>query len=220
MCYLKYLGEIMERIQLIKKPVEAEPLLTSMCKKQRHTPFITFALTSIIISGQLVIAAPITSAWSCGAWTKDKKNSCVEIQICTRSVCGTKGTISNCRNETKTSKSTDQDCTPTPTKPKARTLGKDSMSFSGIQKIKKATAGRTTPKIRPEIRNNFDEADAIFGKRTSLNKKKKGKKTVRPTSILILPTGVEKIPAAGGPIPIPYPNITTTEEDKKPVQEK
>jgi len=60
------------------------------------------------------------------------------------------------------------------------------------------------------IRNNFDEADALFGKRTGLNKKKKVERLekVRQSDAL-------KTPVPGGPIPVPYPNITNKKKSNK-----
>jgi hypothetical protein len=87
-----------------------------------------------------------------------------------------------------------------------------------VQKIIEPTAERTKPKTSPEIKNNFDEADALFGKRTAFNKKKKAKKPARSASIL--PKDFEKTPTPASPIPIPYPNIAITREKKKPVNEK
>jgi len=161
----------MKALYSIKTLAELESLITS-CKKQHRAPIITLALMTILISSKLAIAVPVTSAWSCGAWTKDKNNSCVEIQTCTRSICDTKGKVTNCRNETKTSKSTEQDCTPAPVKPKARNQGKGSMTLDGAQKMKQPTPAAPVPIPYP-VKKRFDEADALFGKRTKLDKKAK-----------------------------------------------
>jgi len=119
-----------------------EATLTTPARKNQHrVSIITLAISTLLISCQLAIAAPATSAWSCGAWTTDSTNSCVEIQTCTRSICDTKGTVSNCRNETKTSKSTDPDCTPAASQSNARNLGKKAVSFEGNQKIKAPAPG-------------------------------------------------------------------------------
>lgn len=157
----------MKTTKLLRNLSEGEPSITVVYKKQLLTPFIAFALLTILISSQFAIAAPVTSAWSCGAWTKDKNNSCVEIQTCTRSICDTKGKVTNCRNETKTSKSTDPDCTPAPTKAKARTQGKASNILGGVQKIKQPSPATPVPIPYPVINKRFDEADAMFGKRTN-----------------------------------------------------
>lgn len=147
-------------------------------KKQYRVPVIKLALSTILISSQFAIAAPVSSKWSCGAWVKDKNNSCVEIQTCTRSICNTKGKLTNCRTETKTSKSTDQDCTPTPIKPSTRIPGEDSISVGVVQKIKKPVV-RPKPVPNPAINKYFDEADALFGKRTNVNQKKKDKQPLK-----------------------------------------
>ena len=83
-----------------------------------------------------------------------------------------------------------------------------------VQKVIAPVAKVAVPKTSPEIKNSFDEADALFGKRTAFSKKKKGKKPVS-----VLPTGLDKTPTPSGPVPIPYPNIVITAEEKKPVKE-
>lgn len=115
----------------------------ALIKTQHMALFIPFVLTAFLVNSPLVAAAPVTSAWSCGAWVKNKNNSCIEIQKCTRSICDTKGSMTNCRNETKTTTSTDPDCTPA--KPNARTLGKSSISSSGAQKTKMPTLIQPIP---------------------------------------------------------------------------
>jgi hypothetical protein len=155
----------------IKALAKIEALMISVCRKQHRAPSIGFTLMTILISSQSAIAAPVTSDWSCGAWTKDENNSCVEIQTCTRSICDTKGKVTNCRNETKTSKSTDLDCTPAPVKPKARTQGRASITLDGVQKLKQPSPPTPVPIPYPIINKRFDEADALFGKRTEIKKK-------------------------------------------------
>jgi len=219
----------MKAILLIKKLDEAGLFITSarekhtaVCikdiyrltiKKQYRAPIIKFSLSTILFSSQFAIAAPVTSKWSCDAWVKDNNNSCVEIQTCTRSICNTKGKLANCRTETKTSKSTDLDCTPAPVKPSTRILGKGSMSLGVVQKIKKPVA-RPIPVLNPVINKRFDEADALFGKRTNVSGKKR-----QATAKIAFPN-VVKTPVPAGPMPIPYPNIDNKPKEKKPLKLK
>ena len=133
----------MKTTNLLQNLNDDEFSITAAPVKQHHTFFIGLAFTTLIVSSQLAAAVPV--AWSCGAWTKSPTNSCVETQKCTRTVCDTKGSISNCRNETKTNTSTDLDCTPAPTKPKSRTLGENSMSLEQKLKIKKSSPAGPIP---------------------------------------------------------------------------
>lgn len=70
-------------------------------------------------------------------------------------------------------------------------------------------ADKLAPKAKnriPVIRNNFDEADALFGKRSGLNKKKKVERLEK-----IRRSGTLKKPLPGGPVPVPYP-VTTNKK--------
>lgn len=71
-------------------------------------------------------------------------------------------------------------------------------------------ADKLAPKAKkriPVIRNNFEEADALFGTRTDLNKKKNVRwlEKIRRSDAI-------KTPLPAGPVPVPYPVITIKEK--------
>jgi len=159
----------MKTISLIKIIPKVESLI-KLFKMHNSASIIALALATTIMNSQAAIAASATSKWTCGAWTKDKNNSCVEIQTCTRSICNTIGKITDCRKETKTSKSTNLDCTPAPVKPKVRTFGKGSMSLGGTQKLKRPPVSMPIPIPYPGINKRFNRPDGLVGKRKNIKK--------------------------------------------------
>jgi len=85
------------------------------------------------------------------------------------------------------------------------------MTEAASTEPKKSKSTKKALQQKPAISTQFDEADALLGKRTQIkNRKSKNKKKAEKPA---LPT-INKTPTPGGPVPIPYPNIGTI--DKKP----